>query len=75
MTQNEKILAYMKAGNRISPWVAMREFNCMRLASRINDLKRMGHNIKTETVHTRSALNDPIHYSEYWLEAENDGNK
>ena len=40
MTQCEKILDYMRSNGSITPLDALREFGCMRLASRINDLKR-----------------------------------
>lgn len=39
-SQNKKILAYLKNGGRITSLEALRMFGCMRLASRINDLKK-----------------------------------
>lgn len=70
MTQNEKILEYLKTGKIITPYVAFAEFNIMRLASRIHDLKRMGHNIKSRLVSKKNIFGESISYSEYWLEKE-----
>lgn len=38
LSQNEKILEYLKKGKRITALVALEEFQCFRLASRISDL-------------------------------------
>lgn len=45
MTQNEAVLDYMKRYGSITALDAMRDLGCMRLASRISDLKKMGHKI------------------------------
>ncbi len=47
MSQNEKILEHLKNGNTITPLEALERFGCMRLGSRINDL-REDHIIETE---------------------------
>lgn len=44
-TQTEAILAHMRAGCEITALEALKLFNCMRLAARINDLKDMGIDI------------------------------
>ena len=38
-TQNQKILKYLKEGNRITALEALKMFGCFRLASRISDLR------------------------------------
>ena len=48
MTQCEMILRYMEECGSITPLDALREFGCMRLASRICDLKRDGVKIHKE---------------------------
>lgn len=50
MTQNDHILKYLKNGQRINPLLALSMFGCMRLASRINDLRNAGYTILTETI-------------------------
>ena len=41
-SQAKRILAYMKAGNRITPIEALNLFGCFRLGARIADLKDGG---------------------------------
>lgn len=54
-TQNERILDYIEKHGGITPLDAMNEFGCMRLASRISDLKKLGYPIIStyETVNNR----------------------
>jgi hypothetical protein len=40
----------MKRGRGITPVQALNKFGCFRLASRIHELKGMGHNITTTNV-------------------------
>ena len=47
MSQGAAILNYMKSGNTLSPMEALHRFGCMRLAARIKELRRDGHNIVT----------------------------
>lgn len=53
--QTELILQYMQRHGSITQLDALRDLGCMRLASRISDLKRQGYPIesKTEAVVTR----------------------
>jgi hypothetical protein len=52
-TQCEKILAYMKKGRTLTPLQALRKFNCLRLAGRIDELKRDGYMIKSRKIAIR----------------------
>lgn len=62
--QERNILAYMQQGNRISPLVALDKFGCLRLASRISNLRnREGVNISSMMV-TRNGKR----FKEYWVE-------
>lgn len=65
MTQCEQILAYMKAMGGITARQAMNDIGCMRLASRIHDLRAMGYNIKSEyiKVRTRHGHTTVVRYS------------
>lgn len=54
MTQNAQILAHLKAGKRITPLDALREYGCFRLGARIFELKAEGHNILKEMIETDS---------------------
>ena len=47
-TQCERILRHLRDFGSINPIEAISEYGCMRLASRISDLKRQGYNISAE---------------------------
>ena len=49
-TQRELILMHMKKYGSITHKEAEAEYGCARLASRINELRRMGYAIETEYV-------------------------
>jgi len=48
--QSAEILHYLQGGDSLTPIGALRLFGCFRLGARIFDLKRDGHDIKTEMV-------------------------
>jgi hypothetical protein len=52
-TQAGRILAYLRAGNRITAIEALESFGCFRLAARIHELRRDGWQIEERTVETR----------------------
>ena len=68
-SQKRRILEYLKEdkGNGITPLDALRLFGCLRLASRINDLRNDGWDIKTELVRDERSGK---RYSRYTLEQE-----
>lgn len=47
-SQNDAILADLKAGHRITALSALTRFHCLRLAARIHDLRAAGYRIKRE---------------------------
>lgn len=49
-SQNERILKFLQSGRTLTPIAALSNFNCFRLAARINDLRKDGHNIYTNTI-------------------------
>ena len=48
--QNRAILNYLESGGSLSPIEALNKFQCFRLAARIRDLRKAGHDIQTKTV-------------------------
>ena len=68
MTQGEKIIQYMEQYGGITQLDALREFGCMRLASRISDLRRDGIRIKSEMVKAKNRFGEPISFARYSLE-------
>ena len=49
-SQNDRILAHMQEGKSITALEAIDQYNILRLAARINDLRKQGHVIKSEIV-------------------------
>ena len=50
LTQNQRILEYLKSGKKLTPLVALEKFGCFRLSARIFNLREEGHAIITENV-------------------------
>ena len=50
MTQNEWVLNALKQGP-LTALDALRGCGCFRLAARVNDLRNLGYNIQSATVH------------------------
>ena len=66
MTQENEILNYLKLGNTLTPLESLRRFSCMRLASRVSDLKKKGYNIKMRMVHGDNGKR----YAQYYMPPE-----
>jgi hypothetical protein len=66
-TQNEKILAHLKKYGSITPLEAMAEFGCMRLASRISDLKRQGYPILAGRGKSKNRNGETVYFAVYRL--------
>lgn len=66
-TQCDRILRHMKDFGSISSLEAITEYGILRLASRINDLKRMGYPIISETKTGKNRYNGATHYKVYKL--------
>lgn len=49
-SQNSRILKHLMSGKRLNPIQALTKFGCFRLASRINNLKMQGFDIKTDLI-------------------------
>jgi hypothetical protein len=62
-TQNERILNHLQKGRKITPLQALDKFDCWALSSRISDLNKLGHGIKSELVKTKSGK----HVARYFL--------
>ena len=68
MSQSERILYHLSQGKPISPITALSEYGCFRLASRINELRRLGYDITTEIKEKYSDNEQGIvRYAEYRL--------
>jgi hypothetical protein len=63
VSQANAILDYMSKGNTITGIEALNLFGCFRLPARIADLKKVGHQIKSEMV----KLNNGKRVAQYTL--------
>lgn len=68
MTQCETILRHMEDFGSISSLEAMQEYGIMRLASRINDLKKSGVPIHREMVSRKNRYGETVSFARYSLE-------
>lgn len=68
MTQNQRVLEYLRKNGRISQRDAV-QFGCYRLSARIHNLRRMGYHIIT-TNKGFSGEYGSGHYAEYTLVGE-----
>lgn len=73
MTQCERILRHLKDYGSITSMTAITEYGILRLASRINDLKRKGYPIISETKTGKNRYDESTHYKVYKL-VEKEGN-
>lgn len=53
-SQKNQILAYLLTGKSLTQLEALYKFGCMRLASRINDLRNDGWGVLTESIKLNS---------------------
>ena len=66
-SQKAKILAYMLAGNTITPLEALEKFGSFRLGARIADLKDDGYEIQSRFVSTSTQKK----VKQYWINTTN----
>ena len=66
-SQADRILDAFKAGRWISALDALRDFGCLRLAARVHELRRAGHDIRRVNV---QKYNDAKAHVEYYLAAQ-----
>ena len=67
MTQCDRILRHMRDYGAIDPMTAIKEYGCMRLASRIADLKDQGHDIVSERTNGKNRYGEQPSYCVYRL--------
>ena len=68
-SQCNKVLHFIETEGSITPLDALREFGCMRLASRVSDLKRKGYPITREMESAKNRYGETVRYARYRMEA------
>ncbi len=69
-TQCEKVLAYMRTFGSITQLQALQDIGCMRLASRISDLKAQGIPIGRRIKTSKNRYGESVSFAEYYLEED-----
>ena len=64
--QRQMVLAHLESGSSITSLEALTKFGCLRLAARIEELRRMGFSIGKEMVPVESGAR----VAEYFLNRE-----
>ena len=71
MTQCDRVLEYMREFGSITQLEAIRDIGCMRLASRISDLRRQGYAIGRRMKTSKNRYGKDVSFAEYYLEEDN----
>lgn len=67
LSQCDRIIRHMKDYGSITSLEAMQEYGIMRLASRINDLRKLGYNIQVITETGKNRYGEKTSYARYSL--------
>lgn len=67
ISQCDRILRHLRDFGSITAIEAISEYGILRLAARISDLRRRGHNITSEIVTGANRYGEPTRYSVYRL--------
>ena len=73
-TQAERILDYIEEFGSITQMEALNDLGCMRLASRISDLKKLGYPITSKVEAVRNRYGENCYIKRYSME-ENNGSE
>ena len=66
-TQCDKVLEYMRQFGSITQLQALSDIGCMRLASRISDLRQQGYPIGRRIKTGKNRYGDSVSFAEYYL--------
>lgn len=61
------IIKYIREHGSITAMDAIREFGCMRLASRVSDLRQDGYNIESVMENGKNRNGENVRYARYYL--------
>lgn len=67
MSQCERIVQYINQHGSITPLDAVNDLGCMRLASRITDLKQRGVNVISEWEEGKNRRGEKTRYKRYFI--------
>lgn len=68
ITQCDRVLRHLRDYGTITSLEAVNEYGILRLASRINDLRRMGYPVGRRIKTSKNRYSESVSYAEYYLE-------
>lgn len=69
-SQNKQILADLLTGCKITAMDALARYGCARLASRINQIKNMGFDVKSEMIEVPTRSGRGAKVAQYFIESK-----
>lgn len=66
-TQCQRILQYIDDNGSITQVEALRELGCMRLASRMCDIKKMGYPVRRTMEVSKNRYGEPVRFAKYTI--------
>lgn len=66
MTQEEKILSYLKEGNTLTSMTAFNYLGITKLATRVSDLRKKGHPIHNHMIKVPTRYEQPVKVAKYY---------
>lgn len=67
LTQCDRIIQFIEETGSITQMDALEQFGCMRLASRMCDIKKMGYAVEKKMEKSRNRYGEPISYARYTI--------
>ena len=67
LTQCDRIIQFIEETGSITQLEALEQFGCMRLASRMCDIKKMGYAVEKKMEKSRNRYGEPISYARYTI--------
>ena len=67
ITQKERIIQYIREFGSISSWEAYSDLGITQLGARIDQLKKEGHEFRTEWESSKNRYGEPVSYKRYYL--------
>lgn len=66
--QKQRVIDYINKFGSISSWEAYADLGITQLGARIDQLKKEGHNFKTEWESSKNRFGEKTDYKRYYLE-------
>lgn len=67
ITQEDRVLQFMRDTGSITSWQAIQEFGITRIHAKIFNLKKKGYEITKTTKCSKNRYGDPVHFAVYKL--------